>query len=285
MIFTRESICLYTSPYPGMKSMEEVIEYAAELGVGGVEFRSFCPELKTADRAAALRLGKLARVHGLRIPCFSVATDFLSDVDAVERLQAYAEICSDLEIPYLHHTLAYDQHATGLSPAQCEERFQACIEPALSVCSYAERLGVRTLLEDQGYVFNGIEACERMCALSGDRMGIVADFGNTFFVDERPEDFIRAMGPRIAHVHVKDFSLFGAEDGVYKYRSRGGVGISEVEIGTGAVDLGACLRALRDVSYDGMISLEFASGVTEGEADRVMERLVTFGTEICNETK
>lgn len=275
MIFTRERICLYTSPYPGIKSMEEVIEYAAELGVGGVEFRSFCPELKTADRAAALRLGKLARVHGLRIPCFSVATDFLSDVGAVERLQAYAEICSDLEIPYLHHTLAYDQHASGLSPAQCEERFQACIEPALSVCSYAERLGVRTLLEDQGYVFNGVDACERMCAISGDRMGLVADLGNIFFVDQRPEDFIRAVGHRVVHVHVKDFSVSYSENEPYKYRSRGGAALADVEIGTGAVDLDASLQALRDVSYDGMLSLEFANNVREGEAERVLRRLTT----------
>lgn len=274
MRITRDRICLYTPSHPSRRTTADVIRCAAELGLGGVELRSFCEELRTADRNEAKVFGALARSLGLKLPCFSVASDLVGKAESdMPRLQRYAEICYELEIPYLHHTVAFDMHAFSLSEEEREERFQRCLAPTLAICEYAERLGVRTLIEDQGFVFNGREACERLCALSGDRIGIVADVGNTFFVDEHPEDFIRVMGGRVCHAHIKDFRITDEPTEGYKYRSRGGAYLSDIEIGTGAVDLSAIKKAFADISYEGMFALEFARIADEDEAERVIERL------------
>lgn len=275
MRITRDRLCLYTPPRPSRTTTADIIRCAAELGLGGVELRSFCEELRTADRNEAKVLGALARSLGLKIPCFSAATDLVGRAESdMPRLQRYAEICSELEIPYLHHTVAFDMHAFSLSEEEREERFQRCLEPVLAICEYAARLGVRTLIEDQGYVFNGRVNCQRLCALSDGRIGIVADLGNVFFVDERIEDFIRAMDGRICHAHIKDFLVTTEPTEFYKYRSLGGAYLSDAEIGTGAVDLSAVKKAFADVSYEGMFALEFASVADEHEVERVIERLI-----------
>lgn len=274
MGITRERICLYTPSHPFRRSMTDIIECAAELGLGGVEFRSFCEEMREPDRNRARTLGQQTRALGLKIPCFSVSCDFVNDPEGVlKRLHGYAEICSDLEIPYLHHTVAY-AFDHDISEEERERRFQICIEPVLTICEYADRLGVRTLIEDQGYVFNGVENCERLCELSSGRIGVVADVGNIFFMDQAPQDFIHVMGKRIVHAHVKDFMRCETEPEVYQYRSRSGAYLSSAEIGTGIVDLISVKRAFEDIAYGGMFSLEFSRVADDKEAERVLARIL-----------
>ena len=274
MGITRDRICLYTPSHPFRRSMTDIIKCAAELGLGGVEFRSFCEELREPDRKVAKALGQQTRLLGLKIPCFSVPCDFVSDAEgALKRLREYAEICSDLEIPYLHHTVAY-AFDYDISEEERERRFQLCIEPSLAICEYAARLGVRTLIEDQRYVFNGVENCERLCELSSGRIGVVADVGNIFFMDQAPQDFIHGMGKRIVHAHVKDFMRCETEPEVYQYRSRSGAYLSSAEIGKGIVDLGAVKRAFEDISYGGVFSLEFSRVADDKEVVRVLQRIL-----------
>lgn len=274
MNLSRERICLYTPAHPTRTSAADIMYCAAELGVGGVELRSFCQELRTPEREVARQLGALARSLGLTIPCFSVASDLWGDGEAaVTHLLAYAEICSELEIPYLHHTVAFDLQAFALSDGEIAVRFERCVTPTLRVCEYANSLGVRTLIEDQGYVFNGADNCRRLCDLSDGRIGIVADLGNILFVDETPADFIRAMGGRVCHAHIKDFERYDTPDQPYKYRSRKGKYLADIEIGTGCIDLDAVKMAFADIGYKGMFALEFSRVADENEARRVLKRL------------
>ena len=274
MKIAREKICLYTLPYPRCRTVADMMHLAAGLGLGGVELRSFCEEFRVPDREKARELGKLARSLGLSLPCFSVSSDFVTAPEkTMEALRGYAEICSDLEIPYLHHTVALEMHAFTLPEEEKARRFAFGIECALAVCDYAERLGVRTLIEDQGFVFNGVSNCARLCERSGDRIGIVADVGNILFVDERPEDFIRAMKGRVCHAHLKDFARYHEEPETYRYRSVSGAYLAETEIGTGDVDLATVMQAFADISYDGYYSLEFSRGFDEEELARVLARL------------
>ena len=276
MKIAREKICLYTPPYPRCRTVADLMHLAAGLGLGGVELRGFCDELRTGDREKARELGALARSLGLFLPCFSVSSDFVAAPEkSMEALRGYAEICADLEIPYLHHTVALDPHAFTLSEEERARRFSFGAECALAICDYAERLGVRTLIEDQGFVFNGVGNCARLCERSGERIGIVADAGNILFVDESPEDFIRAMKGRVCHVHLKVFARYTEVPETYRYRSVSGAYLTDTEIGTGDVDLVAVMQAFADISYDGYYALEFSRVFDEGELDRVLARLTT----------
>ena len=274
MQITRDRIFLYMPAHPTERTMEDMIRHASDFGVGGVEFRSFCPELKTPDREMAKKLHGMIRERGLSVPCFSVARDLVKNTEqSVADLFAYAEICSELEIPYLHHTVALDMHAYLLTPEEQEARFTYCAEYALRVCDYANKLGVRTIIEDQGFVFNGVRNCERLCALSDDRIGIVADVGNIMFVDECAEDFILAMKDRVCHAHLKDFLASKEEPQEVKYRSRGGTYLNDIEIGTGSVNYPAVKAAFDTIGYEGAFGLECCIPKDENEAERILNFL------------
>lgn len=272
----RDRICLYTPVYSSRSSAFEIIRYAAELEVGGVELMNFCEELQTPDRTVAKTLGRVARASGLILPCFSVYADIDSDPDrTIEMLSRYAEICSELEIPYLHHTIAPDLENCCMSESERERRFTVCTDRVLKLCEYAHTLGVRTVIEDQGFVFNGARNCLRLCACSDEQIGIVADVGNILFFDEKPEDFIRAAGSRVCHVHIKDYELLdtSAVNGS-GYRTRLSHFLYDTEIGTGVIDFLSVEQALSEISYRGMYSLEFVPGCDAAEVQRVLQRLI-----------
>ncbi len=269
MKITRDKICLYSSVVAGDNRMYTTIMEAERLGVGGVELMNFCDELKTPDMNEAKRLGALAKERGLKMPCFSVAGDILTEPDiACSRIKAYTDICSELEIPLLHHTVAIDYTVWDIDDSERERRFDFCKSYALELSDYARSRGVTTVIEDQGFVFNGVKNCKRLCELSGGNIGIVADTGNIMFFDERCADFIRAMDKRVLHAHIKDYYLTKNPTKQKCYRTRLSNYLTDAPLGAGQADIRECIKAFSDIGYGGMYSLEFsrtAAGCSAGQ--------------------
>lgn len=275
--FIADRICFYSSMFRGRSSAVEIINCAADFNVGGVELMSFCDELKTPDMQMARKLGAMARERGLALPCFSVAVNLAGDDrDArFEWLRGYAEICSELEIPYLHHTII-----PGLNPAALasglESEIKRGIEMALRMNECAATLGVKTIVEDQGFAFNGVGGFGALRSASGGRIGTLLDIGNIMFVDERAEDFGRAYADSIVHVHIKDYKILDtppADPENRAYTSRGGKYILPAEIGTADVNLPAVAAILRDVDYKGYFAMEFERVKDMAEVERVLGRM------------
>jgi hexulose-6-phosphate isomerase len=74
------------------------------------------------------------------------------------------------------------------------------------------------------------------------------DVGNIVFYGY-PHDWVRALGPRIFKVHLKDFQL-----------ERGAGRFAWKNIGEGDIDWVELRRALSDVSYDGWMTTEISGG-------------------------
>jgi len=74
------------------------------------------------------------------------------------------------------------------------------------------------------------------------------DVGNIVFY-AFPQDWIRTLGPRIAKIHLKDFSL-DRRNGKFTWKN----------IGEGDIDWPEVRRALNDVKYDGFVTTELDRG-------------------------
>jgi len=74
------------------------------------------------------------------------------------------------------------------------------------------------------------------------------DVGNVVFYGY-PQDWIRALGPRIAKVHLKDFQL-DRPNGRFAWKN----------LGEGDIDWPAVWRAFEDVGYRGVFTTELSSG-------------------------
>ena len=249
--------------------IERAADIARELGCEAVEFidiferPSFVPNIETAKHYR-----KVLASRGISVACYSVAVDLIkpdyTEYDseaALEYVFHAARMAEALGSPFLHHTVI---RGLGYDERTYQKDFGALLDRvlpyALRIADECERRGLTTLYEPQGMYFNGkerfVEFYKRMKA-HGKRVGVCGDMGNSLFCDWRPENFYATMIDEIKHVHVKDYQLPAvAPEGRRVYRSMGGQSITACPFGEGDVDLGLCFDLLREIGYDGALSLE-----------------------------
>lgn len=256
-LLKKDELCLYTPAHNNNLSVYPLMDTAVKLGIPRVELFNLTDELRSPDIAEARKIAKYAREREIILPCLSVGIDLISlGNNGVESLKRYVEIASELEIPYLHHTIAMEFSGGSPLPSIIDERFIRGAEYALILSEHAHRHGVRTIVENQGFVFNGREQIRRLYDLSGGRIGILADLGNCHFVGEGCAPMILDIREGICHAHIKDYYLRDTvTDTKGWYRTKNGY-LCDAPICEGDIDLARDVQALRDIGYRGYFSIE-----------------------------
>jgi sugar phosphate isomerase/epimerase len=247
-------------PVSTISSYKEMVDYAAGHGIQALETLNIL-DLSSPDLQVARELKAYAEEKGIVFPCVSVGISLVDeDRDtAIETLKGYADVAKILGSPYLHHTIALNFSDPQYIADNFALFYQRGIEAVREIYDYAQTLGIRTIYEDQGFLFNGTQMFTRFLKDVDRNVGVVADFGNIQFVDEGVEDFIPAFRDRIVHVHAKDYIV---TDGTTRaalpgeYTSRGGNYLRGCRIGEGSVHTEAAFQALQAMGYKGFVALE-----------------------------
>lgn len=251
--------CIYTSPIPGLKTYLDVIDVAVEYGLENVEtINSY--ELREPNVEFAKRMREYADEKGVRFPCVSVGMNLVGDngPEMIEKMKKYADVAKALGSPYLHHTIALECR----NPKVIEENralfYNRGLEAVRTVFDYAAEIGVRTVYEDQGYLFNGVENFGNFLADVDRNVGVVADFGNIVFVDEAVENFIPAFADRIVNVHIKDYIVTPgeAERNPKDFYSWNGNLLRDCVFGEGSVNMEKGFGELKKIGYKGTFAME-----------------------------
>lgn len=252
--------CLYMPPVSTIQTWKEMVDYAAEHGVSHLETLNIL-DLSTPDLDLARELKAYADEKGVSFPCVSVGMSLVDDdrAERIEEVKRYADIAKILGSPFLHHTIALNFSEPQKFADNFELYYSRGLEAVREIFDYAATLGIRTIYEDQGFVFNGRETFTRFLKDVDRNVGVVADFGNIQFADEAVEDFIPLFGDRIVHAHAKDYIVTpgtsrAIEEG--EYISKGGNYLKGCLIGEGSVNTAAAFRALQSIGYHGFVSLE-----------------------------
>lgn len=255
-----EKICFYTTPFPRVNSYKAMIDLAVEYNMTAVE--GFCQfEFAEPDLEMAKEIRAYADERNIKFSCFSLFCNLVGEDsrEQIERLKKYAEVCAILGSPYIHHTIANELDDPEKIIPFKELFWERGIAAVREVYDYAEALGVRAIYEDQGYLFNGVEGFGKFLREVNRDVGVVADFGNIYHVEEEITDFISLAQDRICHVHIKDVSIADK-------RGRGGLGtlkgnfMHEEFLGEGCVKFKEGMKQLRDLGYNGYYSLEYGVG-------------------------
>lgn len=246
------------------EGIRKAAEYAKSKGFSSVEMLEMQTVIrqsiiKDTDEADSYR--RVLGEYGLTAACYSVGCDVYKSPETVEALCRHAELAAALGSPYLHHTLKFSIRASD-NPPPFDEVMEEITESAIKVARYAKNLGVTCIYEDQGLYANGVgnygrvfSEVHRVC----ENTGVCGDFGNILFVDEKPEDFLAAFAPHIKHVHVKDYLRkdFGAAVPTNGwYLTKGGRYLRDTTVGSGIIDIPACMKVLKDAGYAGPYALE-----------------------------
>ena len=253
-------ISLYVPPFSHIKSYFEMVDVAAKYGIGNVETLNIL-DLEKPDMELARKLRAYADEKGVKFTCCSVGVNLVGD-DAREQIELtkkFADIAVILGAPYLHHTIAFDVSNPEDVIKNREVYFQLGIKAAREIYDYADKLGVRAIYEEQGYVVNGLDGFGRLMSEIDRASGVVADFGNILFADDKVEDFIPEYEGKIANVHIKDYIALpkdSADAREVELRSESGTILRDCPFGEGVVNFKAAFAELKKIGYDGYYATE-----------------------------
>jgi sugar phosphate isomerase/epimerase len=158
----------------------------------------------------------------------------------------------------MRHDVCYKLGKTGLSRS-FDLMLPNIRENILRVTEYAAKSGVKTCVENHGYIAQDSDRMERLFnAVNHENFGLLVDIGNFVCVDENPITAVSRLAPYAIHVHIKDMivSPGGAHDPGTS-QTRGCNYFRGTVAGQGSVPVKQCIKILKRAGYDGDYTLEF----------------------------
>ncbi|MBQ2755637.1 MAG: sugar phosphate isomerase/epimerase [Oscillospiraceae bacterium] len=238
-------------------------EYAKKLGYSSVELFSpggpGYPDI-LPDHATAHTLHETLKKQEVPVACYTVPTDLWHNPNAEKLLMYKAELASELECPYLHHTLFMSYNIKEGDPSY-EEARDRILESAAKVADHAKKHGVTCIYENQGGYFNSVEGFKGFFEPLKARcsnVGVCADLGNILFVGEEPQDFLKEFAADVKHVHIKDYRRVVSETAPspFWHPGKNNEWMQDCMVGDGVIDFAACIKLLKEAGYNGGYGLE-----------------------------
>ena len=256
------------------------IERASALGFDGVQIYAttgaFSPD--ALDGAARKSYCELLKAKGLEVSAlcgdmgghgFQIATDNPERIKMTNRI---VDLACDLG------TSVVTTHI-GVIPSDKNDPTYRVMLDALTECGkYAKAHGVTLAIE------TGPETADVLYGFLEDTeggVGVNLDPANFVMVTgQDPVAAVELLGKYIVHTHLKDGVMLKKTDPkiIYDHFATGGIEalnvadfFKEVPVGTGDVDFPAYLAALKEIGYDGYLTIERETGA-DPEADIILAR-------------
>ena len=251
------------------KNTKESIRLAGELGFDGVQIYAttgeFSPSaLSDADIA---KYSAILRENGLVVSalCGDLGGHgFEIEADNVARVEATKKI---IDLAVKLGTSVVTTHI-GVIPADTESEQYGVMLRALRECGdYAAANGVTLAIE------TGPEAApvlNKFVTDAGDGVGVNLDPANFVMVTgQDPAEAVRLLGKKIVHTHLKDGKMLKKTDPkiIYNHFAEGGIEalnvadyFIETPVGEGDVDFAEYISALREVGFNGFLTIERETG-------------------------
>jgi len=244
------------------KTISEKFQAAKLAGFDGVE------PMSHLDRNEVL---KARDATGLIIPsvCNALHWKFLlSDPDPKVREEGVAALKVSLE-----DAKAYGADTVLLVPGRVSDTvsyddcWKRSVEEIKKVIPLAEKLNVKIAIENvwNNFLLSPMEAANYVDQFQSKIIGSYFDCGN-ILVYGWPEQWIKILGPRIAKVHIKEFSRKIAD----KQGKGAGFGVKLLE---GDVNWQAVMKALDDNGYSNWTTIEQPGGETPEGLKDLCDRL------------
>jgi fatty-acyl-CoA synthase len=233
-------------------SIEQVVEAATTLGYDGVELRLLDGAVidPGADRARVEQAVARCRAAGVEVCVLDSSCTFNhADPGARERevsdLLRWIDLAEDLQVPLVR---VFGGHARpGLAPEPPEVVNDWVAEALSRAAPTAEQAGVTVVLETHDAFSSARRVAAVLDRVDSPRVAALWDSHHPYRVGETLQDVIEALGPRIAHVHVKDARRTTPDGSDWQL----------VLLGEGEVPVREQLQALERQGYSGYVSVEW----------------------------
>lgn len=245
----------------GLKQVDTV-KMAKDLGFDAIEFVELNAEEGEDLLDYARRLKAECDKYGITAVNLAIGADFINGKNVpkeeeIDRVKKHIDACEILGINFLRHDALY-KFGDYLSFDLALPELAAAIR---EVTEYAEKKGVRTMVENHGFIAQDALRVERLYnAVNHKNFSLLLDMGNFLCADENPVTSASIVAPYIAFAHAKDFFFkpgTDADPGKQFFVTRGGNFLKGAPIGHGCVPVKQILRILKKANYEGYISIEY----------------------------
>jgi inosose dehydratase len=172
-------------------------------------------------------------------------------------------------------------------PADCsdEDIFTQMRQNLRQVTQTAAQYGVGINIQTRGPYSRTREGMQRIMDLvpgdNGEFLGICLDTGDLFLGGEEPFSYLKAVLPKVRHLHLKDLAYFPRSDGQsqeWSYAS--GCVLGDGELG-GTIE--ECLRLLVQAEWRGVASLQ-VDGIDQARVSTERLRAMLQGVNAAQST-
>ena len=248
----------------------EAVKAAAAIGVQGLQMYATkgenAPENLTGEKRKDLL--RFVKDNGLVFSaiCGDLGKAFIyreRNIELIDKSKRIMELAKELE------TDVVTTHI-GVIPADKNSEKYGVMLSALRACGeYAAARGVTLAIETGPEV---APVLNDFVIAAGEGVGVNLDPANFVMVTgQDPAEAVRLIGKKIVHTHVKDGVRLKESDPVLIYKSFAEGGIEaldvadyflEVPVGEGSVNWDEYIGALREVGFDGYLTIERECGDT-----------------------
>ena len=233
-------------------SWSDIYSVAKDFGFDGIEIRGIGKDI-SAVKARPFTDGQIDRTIatlerlGLEIPCLTSGC-CLKFADKLEETKAelseYIRLAVKLGTPYIRVLADLEPDPRG----EIDDEYMA--RAIKEVAAGAKDTGVTLLIETNGVYSDTKRLRALLDKVNCREVAALWDIHHPYrFAHETPETTIENLGSYIKYVHVKDSIMEKGQDGkkTIKYRM----------MGFGDMPIPGMLHALREIGYEGYISLEW----------------------------
>jgi len=242
----------------------DIFAKAKEIGFCAMEFIDLPTPEGMDIMEFAYKIAERCREVDIEITQYSPHADFLlgSDGDPwaeAERIKKQIDVAKVLGAYGVRHDHAW--RFTDPRRHNWRDALAVIADPIRSVAEYGAKLGIRTMSENHGRMFQeGARMEELVRTVNHPNYGILVDIGNNLCVDADPLEGVGIMAPYCLHVHAKDFLYKPGnmtDPGPGWGRTSHGNFLRGTVCGHGVLQLPQTFQILREAQYNGVVSLEF----------------------------
>ncbi|ESW59380.1 MAG: sugar phosphate isomerase [Rhodobacter sp. CACIA14H1] len=174
---------------------------------------------------------------------------------AIEMYKKVTDLCSEWGAPTLLYVAGWQVFGTG-RPQALDWTTAALAE----IADYAAAAGISVAVEPTSADSNLIDSCDDVIALmdavNRPNVGAMFDTYHTLYRNEVPSDYVYRLGKRLRHIHLAD--------------------ANREPPGSGVVDYVSLIQSLRDVGYEGYLTMEIGFNRRNVEPDDMARRAYAY---------
>ena len=249
-------------------TLEETIKRIAGIGYDGIEIGAAAPHAYPSqlnkDRRKAIK--RILDDNGIAVssmlpapgggPGFNVASPLEEERrEAVGQYKQVIELCSDLGGPTVMYIAGWQIYGTSRIQAWDWSR-EALSEIAKTAADFGIVLVVEPTPTDSNLVESCDDAIEMMEQVAAKNVGLMFDTQHAYYRNEVPTDYVYRMGKNLRHIHLSEFG--------------------RLPPGAGRGDFVGLISALREIGYEGYLTMEIGFNRRDVEPDLVARQAYEY---------